>query len=58
MGKGCGTALYRALFQSLESEDVRTIVAGIALRHKDDEARLRDGAAALDALYEYFKRKR
>jgi hypothetical protein len=34
------------------------LIAGIALRHKDDEARLADGAAAFDALYEYFKRKR
>ena len=34
------------------------LIAGIAMRHKDDEARLRDGAAALEALYEYFKRKR
>jgi hypothetical protein len=34
------------------------LIAGIAMRHKDDEARLRDGAAALEGLYEYFKRKR
>lgn len=29
--KGCGTALYSALFASLEHEDVRTLVAGISL---------------------------
>jgi hypothetical protein len=33
------------------------LIAGIAMRHKEDEARIRDGAAAFEALYEYFKRK-
>jgi phosphinothricin acetyltransferase len=28
-GKGCGTALYTALFAALEREDVHTIVAGL-----------------------------
>jgi phosphinothricin acetyltransferase len=31
VGRGCGTALYRALFASLEDEDVETIVAGVSL---------------------------
>ena len=31
VGRGCGTALYRALFASLEGEDVRTVVAGVSL---------------------------
>jgi phosphinothricin acetyltransferase len=31
IGRGCGTALYRALFESLEREDVETIVAGVSL---------------------------
>ena len=31
VGRGCGTALYRALFESLEREDVETIVAGVSL---------------------------
>jgi phosphinothricin acetyltransferase len=31
VGRGCGTALYRALFSALEREDVRTIVAGVSL---------------------------
>ena len=31
VGRGCGTALYRALFAALEREDVRTIVAGVSL---------------------------
>jgi len=30
-GRGCGTALYAALFAALESEDVHTIVAGMSL---------------------------
>ena len=30
-GKGCGTALYAALFGALEGEDVHAIVAGISL---------------------------
>jgi hypothetical protein len=33
------------------------LIAGIAMRHKDDEARLRDGAAVFEGLYEYFRRK-
>ena len=31
VGRGCGTALYTALFAALEREDVRTIVAGVSL---------------------------
>jgi len=31
IGTGCGTALYSALFESIEREDVRTIVAGISV---------------------------
>ena len=30
-GRGCGTALYAALFVALESEDIHTIVAGMSL---------------------------
>jgi phosphinothricin acetyltransferase len=30
-GRGCGTALYTALFRTLEREDVQTIVAGVSL---------------------------
>ncbi|HET7619447.1 MAG TPA: GNAT family N-acetyltransferase, partial [Vicinamibacterales bacterium] len=30
-GRGCGTALYGALFAALEREDVHTMVAGISL---------------------------
>ena len=31
VGRGCGTALYTALFAALEREDVCTIVAGVSL---------------------------
>ena len=31
VGRGCGTALYRALFAALEREDIHTIVAGVSL---------------------------
>jgi phosphinothricin acetyltransferase len=34
VGRGCGTALYRALFDSLNSEDVETIVAGVSLPNR------------------------
>ena len=30
-GRGCGTALYTALFAALERQDVHTIVAGVSL---------------------------
>ena len=30
-GRGCGTALYEALFAALEGEDVQTVVAGVSL---------------------------
>jgi hypothetical protein len=45
-------------FQRPETAGVDHLVAGIAMRHKDDEARIRDGAAAFEALYEFFRRKR
>jgi len=31
VGRGCGAALYRALFAALEAEDVHTVVAGVSL---------------------------
>jgi len=33
------------------------LIAGIAMRHKDDADRLSEAAAAFDSLYEYFRRK-
>jgi hypothetical protein len=44
-------------FNHPETAGLDHLVAGIALRHRDDEGRLTDSAAALEALYEYFKRK-
>ena len=31
LGRGCGTALYTALFAALKNEEVHTIVAGVSL---------------------------
>ena len=31
VGKGCGSALYRALFEAIADEDVHAIVAGVSL---------------------------
>jgi hypothetical protein len=45
-------------FDHPETAGLDHLIAGTALRHEDDEARLRDGAAALEALYAYFRRKR
>ena len=41
-----------------ETAGLDHLIAGVAMRHKDDDARLRDGAAAFEGLYEYFKRKK
>ncbi len=45
-------------FNHAETVGLDHLIAGIAMRHKDDEARVRDGAAAFEALYEYFRRKK
>jgi hypothetical protein len=45
-------------FARPEAAGVDRLVAGIAMRHADDEARIHDGGALFDSLYEYFKRKR
>lgn len=50
--------LKDAMFARPEAAGMECLVAGIAMRHKEDEARVRDGAAAFEALYEYFKRER
>lgn len=41
-----------------EAAGIRTLIAGIAGSHKDDELRLARGAAVLDDLYQYFRSKR
>ena len=45
-------------FNHPETAGLDHLIAGMAMRHQDDESRLRDGGAAFEALYEYFKRKR
>jgi hypothetical protein len=40
-----------------ETVGVDRLIAGIAMGHKDDEARLERGSALFDDLYEYFRRK-
>jgi hypothetical protein len=50
--------LKDARFARPEAVGIDHLIAGIAMRHREDEARLREGAAALESLYEYFKRKR
>ena len=45
-------------FAPPETAGIDRLVAGIAMAHKDDAARLERGAAVFDDLYEYFKRKR
>lgn len=45
-------------FARPEALGMDRLIAGIAMRHQEDDARLRDGVTALEALYEYFKRKR
>jgi len=37
---------------------IETLINGIAMAHREDDARLARASAALDDLYEYFKRKR
>ena len=45
-------------FSRQETPGIEQVIAGIAMAHKDDEARLLRGSAVFDDLYEYFKRKR
>lgn len=40
-----------------ETAGVDHLIAGIAMRHKTDEARLRDGSAVFEGLFEYFRRR-
>ncbi len=50
--------LKDAKFGRDETTGIERLIAGMAMAHKDDEARLARGAAVFDDLYEYFKRKR
>ncbi|HEV8321824.1 MAG TPA: chromate resistance protein ChrB domain-containing protein [Myxococcota bacterium] len=44
-------------FERDEAPGLDRLVAGIAMAHKDDEARLARGSAVFDDLYAYFERK-
>jgi len=50
--------LKDAKFERPEAAGMDRLVAGIAMAHKDDSARLERGTAVFDDLYEYFLRKR
>jgi hypothetical protein len=49
--------LKDARFGRAEVAGLDRLIAGIALRHRRDEARLAQAAAAFDALYESFRKK-
>jgi hypothetical protein len=40
-----------------EAAGLERLLAGLALRHADDESRLAEGGALMESLYEYFHRK-
>jgi hypothetical protein len=50
--------LKDAKFKRQEALGIESLIAGIAISHKDDKARLARGVAVFDDLYEYFRRKR
>ena len=50
--------LKDAKFSRAEAPGLEHLLAGIAMRHPDDVARLADGAAVFEGLYEYFSRKK
>ena len=45
-------------FGRSETAGIATLIAGIAQRHREDEARLAQGSETFEALYEHFSRKR
>jgi hypothetical protein len=49
--------LKDAKFQRPETSGIARLIDGIAMSHKDDDARLTRAAAVFDDLYEYFRRK-
>jgi len=50
--------LKETKFKRPETTGIERLVAGIAMAHKDDAARLERGAAMFDDLYEYLRRRR
>jgi hypothetical protein len=49
--------LKDAKFGRPEAVGIDRLIVGIAMRQKSDEARIDDGGAVFESLYEYFKRK-
>lgn len=49
--------LKDAKFAREETLGIERLIAGIAMSHKQDEARLERGCALFDDLYEYYRRK-
>ncbi len=45
-------------FGRTECAGIRTLFAGVAMAHSDDEARIEAGSAILENLYAYFRKKR
>ena len=50
--------LKDAKFARPEAPGLDGLIAGLAMRHQEDEARRSEGAAVFDSLHAYFKRKR
>jgi hypothetical protein len=50
--------LKDAKFKRPETLGIEHLIAGIAMSHKDDEARLARGVAVFNDLYEFFRKKR
>jgi hypothetical protein len=50
--------LKDAKFGRADTLGIERLINGIAMANKEDEARLAQGSAIFDGLYEYFKRKR
>jgi hypothetical protein len=49
--------LKDAKFGRPETQGIATLIAGIAMKHRDDQARLARGSAVFEDLHEYFRRK-
>ena len=49
--------LKDARFTRPEAAGMDRLIAGIAMRHREDEVRIREGEALFESLYEYFRRK-
>jgi hypothetical protein len=50
--------LKDAKFSRPEAPGLEHLLSGIAMRHPDDAARIDDGSAVFEGLYEYFRRKK